>query len=319
MLVRVIHQTARRFIIANRARPHFTILEPPNTVYLLTHRHFIAMDREQLSGLDEKAFAEKVPTMLWSDRETLFEDGSEDIDIIRSRAAEPATVEAISSVLTSPIKDEDYDTLRVHQKALYSVLLKLPFEKLQPYRQALAALAAFDISDFAHRSSHYAQTCHVIHNAGLLERFASDFKAVWVTKDKFDMVSDRTLTERVHTAEEMRPYMPELFDWLVDANNPPFMPCRNQLARFPETAAIVAAEVLTKANEEKDEEYQHYLVDFVSDCVPIGEAWKPVREPVQALVRALEDRGEDVEELVDEAKEWLAKLEQWETLKKEEE
>jgi hypothetical protein len=66
------------------------------------------------------------------------------------------------------------------------------------------------------------------------------------------------------------------------------MPCRKQLARFPETAAIVAAEVLAKANEEKDEEYQNYLIDFVSDCVPIGEAWKPMREPVQALVRALE-------------------------------
>ncbi|KAK2475917.1 hypothetical protein H9L39_13510 [Fusarium oxysporum f. sp. albedinis] len=202
------------------------------------------MNREQLSTLDERAFAEKVPTMLWSDREALFEDGSEDIDIIRSRAAEPATVEAISSVLTSPIKDEDYDTLRVHQKALYSVLIKLPFEKLQPYRPALAALATFDISGFAHRSSHYAQTSHVIHNAGHLERFAADAKAVWVTKDKFDMVSDRTLTERVHTAEEMRPYMPELFGWLVDANNPPFMPCRNQLARFPETAAIQGSEPL---------------------------------------------------------------------------
>ncbi|KAL5604980.1 hypothetical protein FOVSG1_005127 [Fusarium oxysporum f. sp. vasinfectum] len=276
------------------------------------------MNREQLSTLDERAFAEKVPTMLWSDRETLFEDGSEDIDIIRSRAAEPATVEAISSVLTSPIRDEDYDTLRVHQKALYSVLLKLPLEKLQPYRPALAALAAFDISGFTHRSSHYAQTSHVIHNAGHLERFAADAKAVWVTKDKFDMVSDRTLTERVHTAEEMRPYMPELFGWLVDANNPPFMPCRNQLARFPETAAVIAAEVLAKANEEKDEQYQHFLIDFVSDCVPVGEAWKPMREHVQALVKDLKgSKSEDDEELVDEANEWLTKLEQWEALKKE--
>jgi gluconate kinase len=169
------------------------------------------MTREQLSALGEKAFAEKVPTILWSDRETRFEDGSEDIDIIRSRAAEPATIEATSLVLASPIKDEDYDTLRVHQKALHCVLLKLPFEKLQPYRQALAKLAALGISGFTHRSSHYAQTSHVIHNAVLLERFAADPKAVWVTKDILDMVTDRTLTERVHAAEEMRPYMPQLF------------------------------------------------------------------------------------------------------------
>ncbi|KAF4341213.1 hypothetical protein FBEOM_4871 [Fusarium beomiforme] len=275
------------------------------------------MDSQQLSTLDEKAFAEKVSTILWSARDTLFKDGSDEVGIVRSRATEPATVQVISSILTSPIKDEegqDYETLRVHQKALYSVLFKLSFEDLQPYRPALAALAAFDISDFAHRSSHHAQSSHVIENAGHLERFAADPKAVWVTKDKFDMVSDRTLTERIHTAEEMRPYMPALFGWLVDANNPPFMPCRNQLARFPETAAVVAADELAKAIQDKDEEFQHYLIDFVSECVPIGEAWRPMREPVQALLKASEggkSEGGD-EELVDEAKEWLAKLEQWE-------
>ncbi|KAF9776797.1 hypothetical protein IL306_004962 [Fusarium sp. DS 682] len=277
------------------------------------------MSSEQLSTLDEKAFAEKVSTILWSTRDTLFKDGSDEVGIVRSRATEPATVEVISSIIASPIKDEedqDYETLRVHQKALYSVLLKLSFENLQPYRPALTALAAFDISDFAHRSHHYYQTSHVIENAGHLERFAADPKAVWVTRDKFDMVSDRTLTERIHTAQEMRPYMPDLFDWLVDANNPPFMPCRDQLARFPETAAVVAAEVMAKANQDKDEEFQHYLIDFVSECVPVGEAWRPMREPVQALVKASEEgKLEDGdEELVDEAKEWLAKLEQWETL-----
>ncbi|KAF5627291.1 uncharacterized protein FTJAE_9376 [Fusarium tjaetaba] len=276
------------------------------------------MNREQLTALGEKAFAEKVPTMLWSDRETLFEDGSEDIDIIRSRASEPGTVEAVSTALTSAIEDEDYDTLRVHQKALYSVLFKLSLEKLQLYRPALAALAAFDISEFAHRSSHHAQTSILIQNAGLLERFAADPKAVWVSKDKFDMVSDRTLTERVHTAEEMRPYMPELFGWLVDANNPAFTPCRDQLARFPETAAAVAAEFLAKANEEKDTEYQHFLIDFVYDCVPVGKSWMPMREHVQALVKDLErSSDEDDGELVGEANEWLTRLEQWESLGKE--
>ncbi|KAK2475918.1 hypothetical protein H9L39_13511 [Fusarium oxysporum f. sp. albedinis] len=83
-------------------------------------------------------------------------------------------------------------------------------------------------------------------------------------------------------------------------------------------AAIVAAEVLAKANKEKDGEYQHFLIDFVSDCVPVGEAWKPMREHVQALVKNLKgSRSEDDEELVDEADEWLTKLEQWEALKKE--
>ncbi|KAF5977248.1 hypothetical protein FBULB1_6620 [Fusarium bulbicola] len=276
------------------------------------------MVRTQLITLDEDAFADKVPTMLWSDRKTVFEDGSEDIDVIRSRASEPATVKAVSSVITSAIEDEDYDTLRVHQKALCSVLFKLSFEKLQPYRPALAELAAFDISDFAHRSSHYAQTSILIQNARLLERFAADPKAVWVTKDKFDMVSDRTLTERVHTAEEMRPYMLELFNWLVDANNPPFTPCRDQLARFPETAAVVAAEVLANANEDKDTEYQHFLIDFVCDCVPVGEAWIPMREHVQALVKELEgSTNEDDEDLVGEANEWLTRLERWESSEEE--
>jgi hypothetical protein len=43
-----------------------------------------------------------------------------------------------------------------------------------------------------------------------------------------------------------------------------------------------------------------------------------MREHVQALVKNLKgSRSEDDEELVDEADEWLTKLEQWEALKKE--
>ncbi|KAH7325655.1 hypothetical protein B0I35DRAFT_448789 [Stachybotrys elegans] len=253
---------------------------------------------QQLASLDEKAFAAK------------WEDGK----VIKSRITEPSTVAAISSILTSPIKDGDFDSLNLHQLVIYAVLLHLPFEQLQPYRPALETLSAFDISNFVADGSHKAQSAHVIGNSGLLARFAADPEVVWVTDSKFDCVSDRTLTERVHSAEQMRPYMPALCSWLADANNPPYSPCRAQLARFPEAATAVVAEEMTKAGEENDIWFQEGLLDFVSSCVPVGEAWIPMRAPVQAMVQALEkcDRDDAYDELIDDAKEWLAKLEEWE-------
>ncbi|KAJ4248392.1 hypothetical protein NW762_012728 [Fusarium torreyae] len=272
-------------------------------------------DPRQLATLDAEAFATKIPAILRSTKDADFEE-NEDLQLIKSRATEPPAVKAISSILTLPIEEDDFDNLELHQRVLYSIVSALSFEQLQSYRPALRTLASFDISGFKSRSSHYAQTMHLINNAKLLEQFAADREAIWLPINKFDHISDRTLSERVHTAEQMRPYMHGLFNWQVDFCHPVFGDCRKQLARFPETAAAVAAEVMYMAVN--DIEHQHYLIDFVSECVPIGEAWIPMRTPVQEMVRSLEGKSkEDLEDdgedgYLDEAKEWLAKLEKWE-------
>ncbi|KAM0543620.1 hypothetical protein ACHAPJ_012208 [Fusarium lateritium] len=272
-------------------------------------------DPQQLPTLDAEAFATEIPAILRLTKDA-DPDENEDLQLIKSRATEPPTVEAISSFLAPPIEEDDFDTLELHQRVLYSIVSELSFEQLQSYRTALRTLASFDISGFKSRSSHYAQTMHLINNAKLLEQFAADREAIWLPVNKFDYISDRTLSERVHTAEQMRPYMHGLFNWQVDFCHPVFESCRKQLARFPETAAAVAAEVMDMAIN--DTEHQYYIIDFMSECVPIGEAWIPMRTPVQEMVRSLEGKSkEDLEDdgedsYLDEAKEWLAKLEKWE-------
>lgn len=54
---------------------------------------------------------------------------------------------------------------------------------------------------FARRAFYYAK------EAKNLQRYVLQPEAVWVPDDMWDMVGYRTLTERVHTAEQMRPYM----------------------------------------------------------------------------------------------------------------
>lgn len=247
-----------------------------------------------------------------------YDDSKDEFfSIIRTRAMEPPVTVSLSSVLTSPIEDGDFTPLKMHQLVFYSIISKLSLEQLQPYRSAIKTMMGFDISSFKSRSSHYAQTMHLISNARLLDRFIENPEDVWVPENKFDCISYRTLWERIHTAEQMRPYMHGLFNWQVDPCHPPFKPCREQLARFPEVSAVVAAEVMGMAVD--DVEHQHYLIDFISECVPVGKAWYPMRAPVEQMVRVLEGKGKDQltkageEDYLDEAKNWLEVLKKWES------
>ncbi|SPJ77965.1 uncharacterized protein FTOL_06373 [Fusarium torulosum] len=269
---------------------------------------------QQLAKLDTETFGSNVPSILRSVADSGLESKAEYIELVQSRAAEPPTLAAISSILTLPIKEGDWATLKLQQTVIYRILLDLPLEQLQALRPALAVYAAVDISSFDpfKDGSYYAQTANNITNAKHLGIFVDDPKAVWTPISKFDEVSYRALSERIHTGEQMRPYMEDLFWWVADPNNPPFKPCSEQLARFPETAAAVAAEVMAKAGQANDTEHQHWIIDFVSTSVPVGKAWIPLRSHVQEMVRSIEERkDEDEDEYLDKAKEWLAELEKW--------
>ncbi|KAH6993936.1 hypothetical protein EDB82DRAFT_500281, partial [Fusarium venenatum] len=275
----------------------------------------------RLATLRGEEFAAGIPAILQAARDAdSVQDGdvSEDefFNIIRLRAMEPPVIASLSSILESSIEDGDFASLEMHQLVFYSVVSKLSLEQLQTYRPAIKTLIGFDVSSFKSRSSHYVQTIHLINNARLLDRFIEKPQDVWVPENKFDQISYRTLWERVHTADQMRPYMHDLFNWQVDPCHPPFNPCREQLARFPVVSAAVAAEVMSMAVN--DIEHQHYLIGFVSECVPVGRAWYPMRPPVEQMVRALESKSKEQlekdgeEDFLDEAKTWLKVLEKWE-------
>ncbi|KAF4335521.1 hypothetical protein FBEOM_10630 [Fusarium beomiforme] len=278
-------------------------------------------DPKQLVILGAEALAVKIPEIL-QEAQNASNDGDEEFDtealkVLRSRAMEQPLIVTLSSHFTSPIEEDDSDSLEVHNLILYCILSRLSFEKLQSYRPALKTLAEFDYLSYKSRSSHFARTMNLITNTKLLDRFSADPEDVWIPINKFDYIAGRTLWERVHTAEQMRPYLYDLFImWQVDQCQPTFMTCRKQLARFPETAAAVAAEVMSMAVN--DTELQHYLIEFVTECVPIGDAWLPMRPEVEEMVRSLEskskadleDDGEDY--YLDEAREWLVKLKKWE-------
>ncbi|GKU05859.1 hypothetical protein FLAG1_08196 [Fusarium langsethiae] len=276
---------------------------------------------KKLATLDGETFAAEIPAILQA---TCDADNDEDCDdsenecfsVIRLHAMESPVIKSLSTILASPIEDSDFASLEMHQLVLYSIISKLSLEQLQPYRPAIQALMEFDISFFKTRTSHYAQTMHLINNARLLDRFIQNPEDIWVPENKFDYIAYRTLWERVHTADQMRPYMHDLFNWQVDQCHPPFKPCREQLARFPEVSAAVAAEVMSMAID--DVEHQHYLINFVSECVPVGKAWYPMRAPVEQMARALESKNkkqlehDGEEDYLDEANIWLEVLEKWE-------
>ncbi|WXC47009.1 hypothetical protein QX201_006730 [Fusarium graminearum] len=277
---------------------------------------------KKLATLEGDDFAEEMMAIIKAacdaNSEQNYDDSKDDFfSIIRVRAMEPPVIASLSSVLTSPIEDGDMTSLKMHQLVFYSIISKLSLEQLQPYRSTIKIIMGFDISSFESRSSHYAQTMHLVNNARLLDRFIENPEDVWVPENKFDCISYRTLWERVNTAEQMRPYMHDLFNWQLDACHPPFRPCREQLARFPEVSAAVAAEVMNVAVE--DFEHQHFLVDFVSECVPAGKAWYPMRDPVEQMVRVLEGKSKErlvkdgEEDYLEEAKDWLEVLRKWES------
>ncbi|KAL6916203.1 hypothetical protein FSST1_007698 [Fusarium sambucinum] len=277
--------------------------------------------KKEWATLEVKEFAAEIPAILqaacYADS---VQDGDvskdESFNIIRLRAIEPPAIASLSSVLESSIEDGDFTSLHMHQLVFYPIVSKLSLEQLQTYRPAIKTLMGFDISSFKSRSSHYAQTVHMINKARLLDRFIEKPHDVWVPENKFGQIAYRTLWERVYTADQMRPYMHDLFKWKVDACHPTFNPCREQLARFPEVSAAVAAEVMSMAIN--DVEHQHYLFEFVSECVPVGKAWYPMRPPVERMVRALESKSKEQlekdgeEDFLDKAKTLLIILESWE-------
>ncbi|KAJ7802184.1 hypothetical protein B0H14DRAFT_3488695 [Mycena olivaceomarginata] len=110
----------------------------------------------------------------------------------------------------------------------------------------------------------------------------------------------------VHTADEMRRFVPGLLGWLQDQNWPPFRDCWFQLERFPELVVDPIREELRKGD---DGEWEASLMRFLRDVVP-PERREEAREEVERIVQR--PTQNEIDSAVDEyANECLQAMDDW--------
>jgi hypothetical protein len=263
-----------------------------------------------IKALDAAKFARLAPSLLESVKNWLvvrgghtkspFDEAAR--DLILSRAAEPPTVTALSEYLRPPFGDRDAGYRA--NIIMYNFVMKLSLEGLEIYRPALERLASSDpVVEEAAKDFTFLKS-----NASEVLRFANNPDLIWVHTRKGDAMAARTLEERLDSPEKLRPLVPELLAWLADINWPPFGACWGALARFPEVTVGPIKELLEK--ERGDGGWLQNVVDFVRDCVPVGELWEELRPVIQAM--ADKPMGDEADwELADTAREWLKELDSW--------
>ncbi|TFB02164.1 hypothetical protein CCMA1212_006104 [Trichoderma ghanense] len=222
-------------------------------------------------------------------------------DILIARADDPVIVQGISSVLSKPIaSSDDFFTACA---GLDSILCHLPLDTLRLYRSSLEILAA-----------NTAQSPPGVSLPSLTSRakdaleFINSPDLAWPPRHKFDVMAERTLAERVRTADQMRPHARRLLDWLADCNWPPYSGCVKQLARFPEVAIDPIKNILAEHGD--DPEWLRHLVEFVEGNVRIGTLWERL-EPELVLLAGREADEEESRDLAEACRRLLGLLKEW--------
>jgi hypothetical protein len=223
-------------------------------------------------------------------------------EILAERAGELPIVRGISSVLSKPIKTKD--DFWTACAGLDGILSELPLATLRLYRPALETLAAADSEDSPPGVS--------VHSLASRAKDAVKFidypELAWAPQHKFDYMGERSLSERVQTADEMKPHVRELLDWLADYNWPPMPGCSKQLARFPEVTIDPIKEIISKNRNDPD--WLLHLVEFVERYVPVGELWEKM-EPELTLFANIKADDEDSVEFSETAQRMLGLLKAW--------
>lgn len=219
-------------------------------------------------------------------------------EVIR-RAADPSVVCSISSTLSKPINTK-FDFFVVCA-ALDDIVSRLPLATLVLYRPALETLASADSAP----SPEGVSVPSLAGRARDALKFIDNPDLAWAPQHKHDSMADRSLTERVHTAEQMKPHVDELLGWLADLNWPPYLGCQKQLARFPEVTIDTIKEIIPQNRH--DPEWLLHILEFVEGYVPVGMLWKRI-EP--ELIQLANSDFEDEEgiELIEAAQRMLSLL-----------
>ncbi|KAF3911578.1 hypothetical protein ABW21_db0204078 [Orbilia brochopaga] len=253
-----------------------------------------AIDLKTLKAAPSDAFAAQVHPLLVSlagriDRPHY--GPFHEVIAITARATEPQTIAALEAAVIPPYADRKaFDVAVV---AFDEILACLPTDVLESYRATLTLLAAKGSSKDPELSSSYklglyTDDEYLYRSSVSLLDFMDNPTAVWIPKHKFDSFAIRSLNERVTTAEAMQPHVTGLLGWLADGNWPPFFPCRQQLARFPEITVGPIASLI--AQERGDGGWIRAVLDFLEEHVP-EEMWPQVKGQLQELVE--EPKGDE--------------------------
>lgn len=256
-------------------------------------------------ALDATSLAASIPRVLQSTQNWPYDSTFlvKFRDLIRLRANEPPIVSAISSILRQPSNSND--DLRVLFSAV-DYLVDLSEEQLIPYRPAIVDLSDID----ANGQSESKFTGFIALQAQDMIKFMDDRTAVWTPSHKGDDMAKRTLSERVHTDEQMRPHIEGLLEWLQDCNWPPYSSCEEQLARFPELAVEGIKAIIAKLKNRDDGEWVLNMLCFVERYVPVGTLWEKLYPQVQDLI---DNTTKDADEsgLLEYAPGWIATVDEW--------
>ncbi|KAL7948234.1 hypothetical protein V8C42DRAFT_362851 [Trichoderma barbatum] len=222
-------------------------------------------------------------------------------DILIDRASEPLVIQGISSVLSKPVKStEDFYTACA---GFDSIVSDLPLETLRLYRSGIENLAAS-----TEESPAGVSLPSLTSRAKDAVKFINSPELTWAPQHKFDFMGERSLTERIHTAQQMKPHAKDLLSWLADYNWPPYPGCIKQLARFPEVTVDPIKEII--AEHRDDPEWLLHILEFVEENVPIGALWEKL-EPELALLASSETEDEENRDLAESAKGLLELLHEW--------
>ncbi|KAM0256499.1 hypothetical protein ACHAQJ_004910 [Trichoderma viride] len=226
-------------------------------------------------------------------------------EILTERADEPLIVRGISSVLSKPIKTKD--GFYTACAGLDGIVSQLPLATLRLYRPALETLASIDTADGPPEVS----LPSLASRAKDAIKFIDYPDLSWAPQHKGDYMGERSLSERVHTADQMKPHVGELLDWLADANWPPHLGCLKQLARFPEVTIDPIKEMISK--NRNDPEWLLHLVEFVEEHVPVGILWERTESEL-TLLASSEANDEENIDLSEAAQRMLGLLKEWQGL-----
>ncbi|KAK0756716.1 hypothetical protein N5P37_010872 [Trichoderma harzianum] len=222
-------------------------------------------------------------------------------DILIARAQDPLVIQGISSVLSKPVKSSD--DFYTACAGLDSILSDLPLATLRLYKSGIEALAA---------NTAYSPSGVSLPSLTSRARDAIKFidfpELTWAPEHKMDYMAERSLSERVHTAQQMEPHARDLLGWLADYNWPPYSGCVKQLARFPEVAVDPIKEIIEDYRD--DAEWLLHLLDFVKESVPVGVLWKKL-EPELSSLSSIEADDEENRDLAETAKSMFGQLNEW--------
>ncbi|KAJ6480513.1 hypothetical protein C8R47DRAFT_599888 [Mycena vitilis] len=257
----------------------------------------------RLSALSVSEFANVTPSLLpwmhWrsNDGRSLIRSDLINLFVARMTTSPPSPsgplVSVVLSTLTSPAP---FDA--ASKNTLLWILAELPKDRIIPYRAALARLATSPTEAETEAEGDLQDL-----SADLLEFL--DSSVARVPRSKQDHLAIRTLA-LLETADEMRPHVDGLLEWLQDQNWPPFSGCWEQLARFPEITIDPIRAVLRKGD---DGEWSAHLLMFMSrEMLP--ELMAKARVELERIVqRPTQDEIDS--ECPEEAGECLRAIDDW--------